>query len=158
VRFSDDLIFSTTNLILDRTHRERKELYIRALEQEILNLRETFTSTVRQRDSYADENRKLKDILAANGIACDPSSASYAKPTSYAGSPVESYSGAYMPASATSSLASPTTPVYTSHPVSGIHTLGPHQPRQPGLDYDHIGVDFVLTYDRTPYLSPPPNH
>jgi hypothetical protein len=26
-----------------------------------------------------------------------------------------------------------------------------------GLDYDQIGIDFVLTYDhQTPYLSPPP--
>jgi hypothetical protein len=28
--------------------------------------------------------------------------------------------------------------------------------QQSGLDYDQIGIDFVLTYDRTPYLSPPP--
>jgi hypothetical protein len=26
-----------------------------------------------------------------------------------------------------------------------------------GLDYDQIGIDFVLTYDQAPYLSPPPN-
>jgi hypothetical protein len=32
----------------------------------------------------------------------------------------------------------------------------PHGAQQTGLDYDQIGIDFVLTYDRTPYLSPPP--
>jgi len=35
----------------------------------------------------------------------------------------------------------------------------PQQPpmNKQGLDYDQIGIDFVLTYDRAPYLSPPPN-
>jgi hypothetical protein len=32
----------------------------------------------------------------------------------------------------------------------------PSHHQQNGLDYDQIGIDFVLTYDRSPYLSPPP--
>ncbi|KAK4986755.1 hypothetical protein LTR66_007772, partial [Elasticomyces elasticus] len=57
-----------------RTHRERKEMYIKALEQEVLRLKETFGSTARERDAIAEENRRLKELLAAHGITYDSAS------------------------------------------------------------------------------------
>merc|ERR1711915_482262 len=54
-----------------RTHRERKEMYIKALEQEVLRLKETFGTTSRERDQFAEENRRLKELLAAHGIRYD---------------------------------------------------------------------------------------
>ena len=55
---------------ISRTHRERKELYIKALEQEVLRLKETYGNICRERDTFADDNQKLRELLAANGIAC----------------------------------------------------------------------------------------
>ncbi|PWY89140.1 bZIP-type transcription factor [Aspergillus heteromorphus CBS 117.55] len=66
-----------------RTHRERKEQYIRALETEVSRLREAYTqeisaanlTVVQHRDmvqSLSDENGILKEILAAHGINYEP--------------------------------------------------------------------------------------
>jgi hypothetical protein len=46
-------------------------MYIKALEQEVLRLKETFGTTSRERDHYAEENRRLKELLMAHGIAFD---------------------------------------------------------------------------------------
>ncbi|EGX96471.1 hypothetical protein CCM_01128 [Cordyceps militaris CM01] len=51
-----------------RTHRERKELYIKALEDELLRLKEVYSSVSRDREKLAEENRLLKDTLVRNGI------------------------------------------------------------------------------------------
>lgn len=62
-----------------RTHRERKEQYIRTLEADISRLREGYSNDVtaanaslqRQREllqAQEEENKILKEILAANGI------------------------------------------------------------------------------------------
>lgn len=62
-----------------RTHRERKEQYIRALEVEITRLREGYAtdieganvSIMQQKqalEELRDENRMLKEILASHGI------------------------------------------------------------------------------------------
>jgi hypothetical protein len=44
-------------------------MYIKALEQEVLRLKETFGTTTRERDQFAEENRRLKELLMAHGIA-----------------------------------------------------------------------------------------
>ncbi|KFX87089.1 hypothetical protein V490_08555, partial [Pseudogymnoascus sp. VKM F-3557] len=51
-----------------RTHRERKELYIKALEQEVLRLKQNFSTVARSKDALAEENRQLRNLLAAHGI------------------------------------------------------------------------------------------
>lgn len=152
-----------------RTHRERKELYIKALEQEVIRLKDTFAATSRERNAFAEENRRLRELLIAHGISFDPSS-----PTngighnggSNYGSSSGSVSG-YGPGSASTGYTSPPSLQHRgsiSHEGMGqqplnmqpqAQQLGSHQ--QNGLDYDQIGIDFVLTYDRTPYLSPPPH-
>ncbi|RPA81313.1 hypothetical protein BJ508DRAFT_414764 [Ascobolus immersus RN42] len=54
-----------------RTHRERKERYVHNLEQEVVRLREAFTTTSREKSTIISENRRLRDILRANGITVD---------------------------------------------------------------------------------------
>lgn len=151
-----------------RTHRERKELYIKALEQEVIRLKDTFATTTRERDAFAEENRRLKDLLLAHGISFDlsgPNGMAQMGASTY-GSSSGSVSG-YGPGSASTGYTSP--PQSLQHRGSISQDALSQQPlnmqsqpqqnvahQQNGLDYDQIGIDFVLTYDRTPYLSPPP--
>jgi len=145
-----------------RTHRERKEMYIKALEQEVLRLKDTFATTARERDAIAEENRRLKELLIAHGISYDlssPGTGGFGRvgSSAYGGSSTGSVSGSYGPGSNSTGYTSP-----NSMPpqVQGSGQMSPPQkPRQQsnnGMDYDQVGIDFVLTYDRTPYLSPPP--
>ncbi|RDW74596.1 protein flbB [Aspergillus mulundensis] len=65
-----------------RTHRERKEQYIRALESEVARLREAYTQEISAANlavhqhremvsSVSEENNMLKEILAAHNINID---------------------------------------------------------------------------------------
>lgn len=148
-----------------RTHRERKEMYIKALEQEVLRLKESFATTARERDAFADENRRLKELLMAHGISFDLSSPgnngiAHMGGSAYGSSSTGSVSG-YGQGTNSTGYTSPPTMGHRgsiSHDI-GVNQQAPQQaPQQAngGLDYDQIGIDFVLTYDRTPYLSPPP--
>lgn len=143
-------------------------MYIKALEQEVLRLKESFGTTSRERDQYAEENRRLKELLMAHGIAFD----SIASPPNglavNVGSSTYSSSGSvsgYGPGSSSTGYTSPPSVHHRNGSISQDMMMMPPamhsqamQPNQQvsGLDYDQIGVDFVLTYDRTPYLSPPP--
>ncbi|KAK0730836.1 hypothetical protein B0H67DRAFT_475740 [Lasiosphaeris hirsuta] len=51
-----------------RTHRERKELYIKALEDEVLRLKEVYSNVSQDKDKLAEENRQLKTLLSQNGL------------------------------------------------------------------------------------------
>jgi len=145
-----------------RTHRERKELYIKALEQEVLRLKENFSTVTRTKDSLAEENRRLKELLAAHGIPWNGSggveelshidgngNSSNSYPSSL------SISGSY-PTSATQSL-SPPPPTGSGH-ISPL-PRGALHPQQFNLtlDYEQAGIDFVLTYapDPQPASVPP---
>ncbi|KAK3311124.1 uncharacterized protein B0T15DRAFT_489751 [Chaetomium strumarium] len=50
-----------------RTHRERKELYIKALEDEVLRLKEIFSNISKDKEKLAEENRQLKALLVQDG-------------------------------------------------------------------------------------------
>ncbi|KAI4609650.1 uncharacterized protein J4E78_004791 [Alternaria triticimaculans] len=142
-----------------RTHRERKELYIKALEQEVIRLKDTFAATTRERDAFADENRRLRELLMAHGISFDhssPGSNGMGRVDSSAyGSSTGSMSG-YGPGSASTGYTSPPTRGSSSH--DGMNgqalTLQQQQAQQSGhhqqhsMDYDQIGIDFVLTLER----------
>ncbi|ORY05677.1 hypothetical protein BCR34DRAFT_43418 [Clohesyomyces aquaticus] len=139
-----------------RTHRERKEMYIKALEQEVLRLKETFATTTRERDTFAEENRRLKELLMAHGISFDNSSPSnvglhHMGSSTYGGSSTGSVSG-YGPGSNSTGYTSP--PSMPSQLPQSIPSGGPGVPAQQaqhnngGLNYDQIGVDFVLTLER----------
>jgi len=155
-------------------------MYIKALEQEVLRLKEIFGNTTKERDAVIEENRRLKELLAQHGISYDfgQSPLSFKRENSggYGPSSSGSISGSYRMGS--ESTGTNFSPPHLQHqgssgPMSG--GIPPQQPPQRNmaqlptnrLDYDQIGIDFVLTYDSQgrpmmagpngPYPSPPPN-
>ncbi|CAD0058852.1 unnamed protein product [Aureobasidium pullulans] len=148
-----------------RTHRERKEMYIKALEHEVLRLKELYGSSISDREAVVTENKRLKDLLLAHGIPLDSLQslpAMRGMPASYNGSSSGSISGSYRQDSSTAGFSPPPLRSQDSKPpmASAGQLPGQH------LDYDQIGIDFVLTYDsqgqpqpynRAAYPSPPPN-
>lgn len=173
------LVYVVSETNKQRTHRERKELYIKALEQEVLKLKEVYGDSTRERDQVYQENQRLKALLQQHGISYDfgetpvkfqrESSAS-----NYGPSTSGSISGSYGPGSDSTGFSPPppnglpmqmthcqTTSVQQTHMANGMAQLPSNR-----LDYDQIGIDFVLTYDSqgrptqttAPYPSPPPSH
>ncbi|KFX99628.1 hypothetical protein O988_03728, partial [Pseudogymnoascus sp. VKM F-3808] len=108
-----------------RTHRERKELYIKALEQEVLRLKQNFSTVARSKDALAEENRQLRNLLAAHGIPWTGSGGVdelAGGSTSYPSS--GSFSGSYP------SSVSPT-PQYNTHAGNNGGHLAPPLPQTP---------------------------
>jgi len=147
-------------------------MYIKALEQEVLRLKELFSNTMRERDAVAEENRRLKDLLAAHGIRYDFQTTPIKfqrEHSGYGPSSSGSISGSYAAGSDSTSFSPP--PPVPGHPQVTPNGMPP-QPHMQSmaqlpsdrLDYDSIGIDFVLTYDSrgrpiqvpAPYPSPPP--
>ncbi|OBT60403.1 hypothetical protein VE03_10155 [Pseudogymnoascus sp. 23342-1-I1] len=144
---------ASTPLTDPRTHRERKELYIKALEQEVLRLKQNFSAVARSKDALAEENRQLRQLLAAHGIPWTGSGgvdelAAAGGSTSYQSS--GSFSGSYP------SSVSPTPQYSTNNGNNGTHLVPPihqtphthHPTAAQGLDLDQAGIDFVLTLER----------
>jgi hypothetical protein len=154
-------------LTLCRTHRERKELYIKALEQEVLRLKENYSNVSRGKETLAEENRQLKQLLAQHGIpwngtggvdelAQNPSvgytssgsiSGSYAPGSQgYSPIPVQAHPNPHFQGSSSPDL-----------PMNGHGRSLAQQQVQQGVDYDQAGIDFVLTYGdpSNAYMSPP---
>ena len=153
-----------------RTHRERKELYIKALEDEVLRLKEIFSNIAQDKQRLADENRQLKAILTQNGLAAGSltggSVLDDAMSNPSAGySPSTSMAGSYVPASSNTSAFTPPplsagsggrggggiSPHSATYPQSGQGNLsagggtggGPAN-QNPNFDYEQAGIDFVL--------------
>lgn len=134
-----------------RTHRERKELYIKALEDEVLRLKEVFSNVSVDRERLAEENKQLRDALVQNGIPL--------------GSPVSLTSHALGSSSLTPAMTANSTPPSmgsSSHITSSDHPqLSGHQlldltrdaSGRGGVDVDQAGIDFVLTYGNFPSKS-----
>lgn len=55
-------------LTVCRTHRERKEMYIKALEDEVMRLKDVFSNVSRDKVQLAEENRMLRDVIQRNGL------------------------------------------------------------------------------------------
>ncbi|TRX96574.1 hypothetical protein FHL15_002476 [Xylaria flabelliformis] len=137
-----------------RTHRERKELYIKALEDEVLRLKEVFSNVSQDKDKLAEENRQLRSLLHQNGIAASGVSAmddvisnpsmGYTSSGSISGSYAPGSSSAFTPPmTSISSLPS----VAGSAQMMGAH-MGQQHPVQSVVDYDQAGIDFVLTLEK----------
>ncbi|KAG8159213.1 hypothetical protein KVR01_010874 [Diaporthe batatas] len=164
-----------------RTHRERKELYIKALEDEVLRLKEVYSNVSQDKDRLAEENRSLKALMQQNGLALSGSltmmddtlsspsvgpyigsnsSASMSGSGSYGLASASTQNSAYTPPPG--SALSTTTAMQGMSPLGGLspnqqaaglhrqspsaHLNGPR--RNPGIDYDQAGVDFVLSLER----------
>lgn len=139
-------------------------MYIKALEHEVIRLKELYGSSVSDRDIAVSENKRLKELLIAHGISPDilqqPSNMR-GMPASYNGSSSGSISGSYRQGSSSAGFSPPPLRSQDSQPMT-MASAG-QLPTQ-HLDYDQIGIDFVLTYDpqgrpyeRAAYPSPPPN-
>jgi hypothetical protein len=150
-----------------RTHRERKELYIKALEQEVLRLKENFSKVSNDQDTLAEENRRLKQLLAQHGIPWNGTggvdelvqnpSLGYTSSGSISGSYApgsQGYSPTPVQANVIPSFQGPSSPDLS---MNGPSRSMAHQQSQQGVDYDQAGIDFVLTYGdpSNAYLSPP---
>ena len=163
-----------TNYAPARTHRERKEHYIKALEDEVLRLKEIFSNVSQDKDKLAEENKQLKSALVSNGIAMpgpddpinNPSVSGF--PSSVSGNSYAPGShGAFTPPHTSQSTA-PSVPPSTQAPFQSNHgmsgqqqfgNVGSQQARvNKNLASEQAGIDFVLTYDNPSkaYMSPPP--
>lgn len=129
----------------------------------MIRIREEFAAGARERASMMDEINKLKQILAANGIIYDPkdprgyrlvnspfgsSESNRASDTFGLGT---SSTGLTSPPNGQSQLAQPPQPQMGK----GGPATAPAQQGE-AMDYDQVGIDFVLTYDRSSYITPPP--
>ncbi|KAI1818458.1 hypothetical protein GGS20DRAFT_528718 [Poronia punctata] len=133
-----------------RTHRERKELYIKALEDEVLRLKEVFSNVSQEKDKIAEENRQLRNLLHQNGI----STSGIAAMDDVISNPSMGYtssgsvSGSFAPGSS-SAFTPPMTSVSSVPSVTGSsQILGGHMGQQHPVDYDQAGIDFVLTLEK----------
>lgn len=155
-------------------------MYIKALEQEVLRLKETFAIATKERNAVEEENRRLKALLAQHGISYD-----------FGNTPIKFQRENSGMSGFGASQSSGSISGSYGRPDSGSNSTGFSPPMNPGslaqsqmqgipqqqernlaqlpasgLDYDQIGIDFVLTYDsqgnpihlpaRGPYPSPPP--
>ncbi|XXG93987.1 hypothetical protein Hte_000238 [Hypoxylon texense] len=159
-----------------RTHRERKELYIKALEDEVLRLKEIYSNVSQDKDKLAEENRQLKTLLQQNGLSLGSGAGvdDVGNGLSPGYTSSGSISGSYAPGSSNTaytppltSMSSPPSMSVSSQGIGGqpqARSLSQQQQPQPGqshVDYEQAGIDFVLTYDNPDdpskaYISPPP--
>ncbi|CZR35248.1 uncharacterized protein FPRO_00629 [Fusarium proliferatum ET1] len=132
-----------------RTHRERKELYIKALEDEVLRLKEVFSNVSLDRERLADENKRLRDTLAQAGLQ-------YSSPH-VAGSATsrgpDSANTSSPPLTSRSTAPSVGSPLNLPVAVDQGSTTGqPHGMPQPfyrgNSELEQAGIDFVLTLER----------
>lgn len=126
----------------------------------------------RSKDSLAEENRQLKQLLAQHGIPwtgtggvdelAQQGNTGYTSSGSISGS-YAAGSQTYSPPPLTNSTHS--NPQFTNQSLGGMNGSNSgrsmaHQQVQPGVDYDQAGIDFVLTYadPSRAYMSPPPQN
>lgn len=138
-----------------RTHRERKEKYIKDLEHEKLRL-------IDVEMKLTNENQRLKELLMAHGIPFDHILSKPQGQYAFGGSSHGSTSGHGTSATASTGYTSPPTGLQgslTPSPPGQTMTPPHNHPHNANgaVDYDQLGIDFVLTYERGPCLSPPPH-
>ncbi|KAI5782456.1 hypothetical protein FPQ18DRAFT_421295 [Pyronema domesticum] len=108
-----------------RTHRQRKEFYVKSLEKDVASvpsrLRETFTIITKEKTALLRENMRLKEILEQHGIVYDPD-----MDYGYGQNQYPRLTGTTI----------------TDTPITATGPL------PPDTTYDHIGVDFVLALER----------
>ncbi|KAK3336246.1 hypothetical protein B0T19DRAFT_396018 [Cercophora scortea] len=152
-----------------RTHRERKELYIKALEDEVLRLKEIYSNVSQDKEQLADENRRLKTLLAQNGAGSAGGGGS-SLPDDSMSNPSLGYTssasvtGSYIApgSSNTGTFTPPLSAANVGH-TSGLFSHGLHQHsgqghpgagggdqrnKNPNMDYEQAGIDFVLTLEK----------
>ncbi|KAL9945320.1 hypothetical protein ACHAQF_005491 [Verticillium nonalfalfae] len=158
-----------------RTHRERKELYIKALEDEVLRLKEVFSNMSQDKDKVAEENKQLRQLLTQHGIplssvglddtVSNPSGGytASASPSGYSHthgsrsiftppltskSTTASVSPSYAPKNGSSHGNTPSGQQQQQYPQHGTSQHLQGQYGANGVDYEQAGIDFVLTLEK----------
>ncbi|RAL13468.1 protein flbB [Aspergillus homomorphus CBS 101889] len=145
-----------------RTHRERKEQYIRSLETEVSRLREAYTqeisaanlTVVQHRDmvqSLSDENNILKEILVAHGInfEAEVERRKAERPSmGYHSSPLASSSVASQPRN----IAPSGGPIYTTPPTTVSASLSPSTN---GIEHIDVSPTQELAPPQSAYQAAP---
>ncbi|KAI9894251.1 MAG: hypothetical protein M1814_004105 [Vezdaea aestivalis] len=130
-----------------RTHRERKEIYVKDLENKVIRLTQLFTDVTNQRDRFSEENKRLKLTLDQHGINVATPDAGWAETLPMdLGSSSGSISGSYANGSSSQGLSPPSGPGAHAPPLPSSQGAGGS--RRPGIDYDAVGTDFVLTLEQ----------
>ena len=145
------------------------------LEAEVMRLKDVFADSTRERDHVRQENERLKALLAQHGISYDfgetpvkfqreHSSSNTAYPSS-SGSISGSYrtgseSAAFSPPGSNGLSQAPSVPPLPHNVQNQQMTRNPAQLPNSQINYDDIGIDFVLTYDSqgNPIQIPAPPH
>ncbi|KAM4059385.1 bZIP transcription factor [Hirsutella rhossiliensis] len=139
-----------------RTHRERKEHYIKALEDEVLRLKELYSTISQDKNKLAEENKQLREALAQHGIpylgggqddlSSNPSYSHLSGTSpgnSYATASHTTFSPSTAPSVVSSGYAS------TLQPMTGDQMRGmAHSSNGKGVDIDQAGIDFVLALEK----------
>lgn len=130
-----------------------------------MNLRQLAHDLIQENKELRGQNGQLRDKLAANNIPFEfssPAQSSYGGPSSSGFSPRSM--GGYTSSGALSTGQSQASSMPISHPSppfpqasSPGSNVTAQQQASGGIDLDNIAMEFVGTYGRTPYLSPPPN-
>ncbi|KAJ6445582.1 BZIP-type transcription factor [Purpureocillium lavendulum] len=146
-----------------RTHRERKELYIKALEDEVLRLKELYSNVSQDKDRLAEENRQLRDILAHNGLpfprgggphddsASNPSGGHHSSTGSpYAPGSHAAFSPSQSTAPSVTSSGHPANMHHHQHHMTGdqMRSAVGHTSNGKGVDFEQAGIDFVLALEK----------
>jgi hypothetical protein len=147
-------------------------MYIKALEEEVLRLKDVYAESTRERDKVQQENIRLKALLQQHGISYEfsetPVKFQREQSAGYGPSSSGSISGSYPPGSESTGFSPPPNGMPIQMPV-------PHMQQHQGsmqqsqmtnmaqlpsnqIDYDQTGVDFVLAYgsQMRSYPTPPP--
>jgi len=152
------------NRVAQRTHRERKENYMHDLEDAFLALRQRQVQLAEENKKLSDQNQYLKQRLAAHNISVDlssPNPSSYGgaasgfSPRSLGGFGSDALSTGSSRAASSLPISHPSPPF--PQPAQPATTMQQHQMNPTGIDLQNVAMQFVGTYGRTPYLSPPPN-
>lgn len=126
---------------------------MKALEDEVLRLKEIFSNVSQDKERVSDENRQLKQLLAQNGISLsglgsqeDISSlqngayASSTSPSGYSHTRGGSQSTYTPPPTSKSSVPSAS----PSYSPAYAQQVGQRYQGQPSFDVEQAGIDFVL--------------
>lgn len=164
----------TISHISDRTHRERKEQYVKALEDEVVRLKEVYSGITKDKLRLAEENKKLKELLLQHGIphqSNGPDDPNAGAGGSHDGGFDATGSGYSLPAGPQSqggfspgmasnatggSMSSVGYPANQHTTGQQLRNLTQQVTAEKGMDYNQAGIDFVLTYAKTPPPPPPP--
>lgn len=147
-------------------------MYIKALEEEVLRLKDVYAESTRERDKVQQENLRLKALLQQHGISYEfsetPVKFQREQSAGYGPSSSGSISGSYPPGSESTDFSSPPNGMPIQMPVPHMqqHQVSMQQSQMTSMaqlpstqiDYDQTGVDFVLAYgsQMRSYPTPPP--